>query len=94
MREIGPDAVGELISGDGFLYASLSYRPRLRSFRVAKAALRQLGAVYDHRLGAWRVPVSRDVVGPLVRLHGMSSLALYAVDADETPTRDGFSRYL
>ena len=94
MREIGPDDVQHLIGGDWVLYASLTYQPRVRSFRVAKAALKRLGAVYVPRLGAWRLEPSEGVLGPLERLYGSSSLALYAAEDGETPTRAAFERYL
>jgi hypothetical protein len=68
MHEISPDDVQHLIGGDRVLYASLTYQPRVRSFRVAKAALKRLGAVYDWKLRAWRVPASQDVLEPLERL--------------------------
>ena len=93
MREIGPDDVQHLINDDRVLYASLTYQPRVRSFRVAKAALTRLGAVYDWKLRAWRVPVSQDVLEPLGRLYRASSLALFVADEDEDVTRSHFERY-
>lgn len=93
MREIGPDDVQHLINDDRVLYASLTYQPRVRSFRVAKAALKRMGAVYDHRVRAWRVPASQDVLEPLERLYKASSLALYLADEGEDVTRSHFERY-
>ena len=93
MREISPDDVQHLIGDDRVLYASLTYQPRVRSFRVAKAALTRLGAVYDWKLRAWRVPVSQDVLEPLERLYRASSLALYLADEDEDATPSAFERY-
>ena len=93
MHEISPDDVQHLIGDDRVLYASLTYQPRARSFRVAKAALRRLGAVYDYRLRAWRLEPSEAILEPLERLYGTSSLALYAADPGEDVTRDSFSRY-
>ena len=93
MREISPDDVQHLIGDDRVLYASLTYQPRVRSFRVAKAALTRLGAVYDWKLRAWRVPVSQDVLEPLARLYRASSLALFVADEDEDVTRSAFDRY-
>ena len=93
MREISPDDVQHLIGDDRVLYASLTYQPRVRSFRVAKAALTRLGAVYDWKLRAWRVPVSQDVLEPLERLYRASSLALYVADVDEDVMRSAFDRY-
>jgi hypothetical protein len=93
MHEISPDDVQHLIGDDRVLYASLTYQPRVRSFRVAKAALKRLGAVYDWKLRAWRVPASQDVLGPLERLYRASSLALYVADDGEDVTPSAFERY-
>lgn len=93
MREIEAADIQHLIDGDQVLYASLSYQPRARSFNVAKAALKRMGASYDHRLHAWRVPVSQDILEPLVRLYRASSLALFVADPDEDVTRSHFERY-
>ena len=93
MHEISPDDVQHLIGDDRVLYASLTYEPRKRSFNVAKAALSRLGAVYDYRLRAWRVPASQDVLEPLARLYKASSLALYVADVDEDVMRSAFDRY-
>lgn len=93
MHEISPDDVQHLIGDDRVLYASLTYQPRVRSFRVAKAALQRLGAVYDYRLRAWRVPLSEDALEPLERLYRASSLALYLADEGEDVTRSHFERY-
>lgn len=93
MHEISPDDVQHLIGDDRVLYASLTYQPRVRSFRVAKAALTRLGAVYDWQVRAWRVPLSEDVLEPLGRLYKASSLALYVADPDESITRSHFERY-
>ena len=93
MHEIGPDDVQHLINDDRVLYASLSYQPRVRSFRVAKAALKRMGAVYDYKARAWLVPASEGVLEPLERLYRASSLALYVADADEDITVSQFERY-
>ena len=93
MHEIGPDELWHLSEDAGVLWAALKFEPRKRSFRVAKAALGRLGAVYDWQVRAWRVPVSEDVLEPLGRLYKASSLALYVADADEDVTRSAFDRY-
>ena len=94
MREIGPDDLYRLSDDAGAVWAALRYEPRKRSFNVARAALKRMGAVYDYRVRAWRVPASQDVLGPLERLYRASSLALYVADDGEDVTRDSFSRYL
>ena len=93
MREISPDELYRLSDDAGAVWAALKFEPRKRSFRVAKAALSRLGAVYDWKLRAWRVPVSQDALGPLERLYRRSSLALYVADVDEDVTRSAFDRY-
>lgn len=93
MYEIEAADVQHLIDGDRVLYASLTYEPRKRSFKVEKAALTRLGAVYDWQVRAWRVPLSEDVLEPLERLYKASSLALYVADVDEDVTRSAFDRY-
>ena len=93
MREIGPDELYRLSDDVGAVWAALRYEPRKRSFRVAKAALSRLGAVYDWQVRAWRVPLSEDVLEPLTRLYRASSLALYLADEDEDVTRSHFERY-
>ena len=93
MREISPDELYRLSDDAGAVWAALKYEPRKRSFRVAKAALTRLGAVYDYRLRAWRVPLSEDVLEPLGRLYKASSLALFVADEDEDVTADAFERY-
>lgn len=94
MREITPDELYRLNDDAGAVWAALRYEPRKRSFNVAKAALTRLGAEYDYRLRAWRVPLSEDALEPLARLYKASSLALYLTDDGEHVTRDSFSRYL
>ena len=93
MREISPDELYRLSDDAGAVWAALKFEPRKRSFNVAKAALTRLGAVYDYRLRAWRVPVSQDVLEPLGRLYRASSLALFVADEDEDVTRSHFERY-
>ena len=93
MREISPDELWHLSDDAGAVWAALKFEPRKRSFRVAKAALQRLGAVYDWKLRAWRVPASQDVLGPLERLYKASSMALYVADEDEDVTRSAFERY-
>ena len=92
MHEITPDDLSLSVDA-GVVWGALQYEPRKRSFRVAKAALSRLGAVYDYRLRAWRVPLSEDVLEPLGRLYKASSLALYVADEDEDVTRSHFERY-
>ena len=93
MREISPDELWHLSEDAGVLWAALKFEPRKRSFNVAKAALSRLGAVYDWKLRAWRVPASQDVLEPLARLYRASSLALYVADVDEDVTPSAFDRY-
>lgn len=93
MREIGPDELYRLSDDVGAVWAALRYEPRKRSFRVAKAALSRLGAVYDWQVRAWRVPLSENVLEPLGRLYRASSLALYLADEGEDVTRSHFERY-
>ena len=93
MREISPDELYRLSDDAGAVWAALKFEPRKRSFNVAKAALKRMGAAYDRGLRAWRVPLSEDVLEPLERLYKASTLALYVADADETPTRAAFDRY-
>ena len=93
MHEISPDELWHLSDDAGVLWAALKFEPRKRSFRVAKAALSRLGAVYDWQVRAWRVPPSQDVLEPLERLYRASSLALYVADVDEDVTRSAFDRY-
>lgn len=93
MREISADDLDGLSDDAGAVWAALKFEPRKRSFNVAKAALTRLGAVYDYRLRAWRVPVSQDVLEPLGRLYRASSLALFVADVGEDVTPSAFERY-
>ena len=93
MYEIGPDELYRLSDDAGAVWAALKFEPRKRSFNAAKAALKRMGASYDHRLHAWRVPVSQDVLEPLARLYKASSLALYLADEGEDVTPSAFERY-
>ena len=92
MHEITPDDLSLSVDA-GVVWGALQYEPRKRSFNVARAALKRMGAVYDYRVRAWRVPVSQDVLGPLERLYRASSLALYVADDGEDVTRSHFERY-
>ena len=92
MHEITPDDLSLSVDA-GVVWGALQYEPRKRSFNVARAALKRMGAVYDYRVRAWRVPASQDVLGPLERLYRASSLALYVADPDEDVTRSHFERY-
>ena len=93
MREISPDELYRLSDDAGAVWAALKFEPRKRSFRVAQSALTRLGAEYDYRLRAWRVPASQDVLEPLERLYRASSLALYVADDGEDATAAAFERY-
>lgn len=93
MHEIGPDELWRLSEDAGVVWAALKFEPRKRSFRVAKAALKRMGAVYDHRVRAWRVPASEAILEPLSRLYKASSLALFVADEGEDVTPSAFERY-
>lgn len=92
MREISPDDLSLSVDA-GVVWGALQHEPHKRSFRVARAALKRMGAVYDYKARAWRVPASQDVLEPLERLYRASSLALYVADEDEDVTRSHFERY-
>lgn len=92
MREITPDDLTLSVDA-GVVWGALQYEPRKRSFHVATAALKRMGAAYDYRLRAWRVPASQDVLEPLSRLYKASSLALYLADEGEDVTPSAFERY-
>ena len=92
MREITPNDLTLSVDA-GVVWGALQYEPRKRSFHVATAALKCMGAAYDYRLRAWRVPASESILEPLERLYRASSLALYVADPDESITRSHFDRY-
>ena len=92
MREISPDDLSLSVDA-GVVWGALQYEPHKRSFNVARAALKRMGAVYDYKARAWRVPVSEAILEPLARLYKASSLALYVADVGEDVTPSAFERY-
>lgn len=93
MIEFGPDDLDHLDADVEVVFGTLKYEPRSRAFNVARVALQRLGAVYDWRIRAWRVPVGNESVEVLKRLYSRSSLALWVPEPGETVTAASFERY-
>lgn len=92
MEELTTDTLEDALNDDEHIVLiRLTFRdrgPQAHTFRAERAALQQMGATYDYRIRAWRVPSDPQLAEPLARMLRRTSAVAYSAHELEDLSAD------